>query len=209
MWRAVVSQPLDRSQETKQFGGLDTEAGEFFVAKPFRMPQLGHNLSAFEVNRLFLNLDGRRFLDGSFAANANIDSDSRSVVAGDMDADGDVDLLVGSVGGGPLRMFMNQFSSGYHRTRIELVGKQSNRLAIGARVVLRSGSTTITRDLFPQNGFMGQAPAELLIGLGSAATIDRLTVRWPNGLVQEFSELPVDHRIKIHEGDAGYQLLSL
>lgn len=205
MWKAVVSQPLDRTSQTEQLGEVDTAAGEFWVRSPFQMPQLGHNLSAFEANRLFMNVNGEQFVDASFASQANIDSDSRSAVAGDMDRDGDVDLLVGSVGGGPLRMFANRISTEHHKVRIELQGTASNRMAIGARVVLQCGTKAITRDLFPANGFMGQSPAELLIGVGSATSIDRLTIRWPNGELQEFEDLPVDHNIQIVEGQEGYR----
>ena len=208
MWRAVVSQPLDRAHKAEQLGEVDSAAGEFWVPSPFQMPQLGHNLSAFEANRLFLNVDGQRFLDASFASQANIDSDSRSVIVGDMDADGDVDLLVGSVGGGPLRMFMNHIPTEHHKVRIDLRGNVSNRMAIGSRVVLQCGTKTITRDLFPANGFMGQSPAELLIGVGQATSIDRLTVRWPDGEVQEFEDVPVDQRLEISQGQQEYRTLS-
>lgn len=187
---------------------MDSAAGEFWVPSPFQMPQLGHNLSAFEANRLFMNVDGQRFLDASFASQANIDSDSRSAIVGDMDADGDVDLLVGSVGGGPLRMFMNRIPTEHHKVRIELRGSASNRMAIGARVVLHCGTKTITRDLFPANGFMGQSPAELLIGVGQSTSIDRLTVRWPNGETQEFENVPADQRLEISEGQQDYRSLS-
>ncbi len=200
-----MSQPLDRTSQTEQLGEVDTAAGEFWVRSPFHMPQLGHNLSAFEANRLFMNVDGRRFLDASFASRANIDSDSRSVIVADMDADGDVDLLVGSVGGGPLRMFLNQIPTEHHKVRIELKGSESNRAAIGARVVLHCGAKSITRDLFPANGFMGQSPAELIVGVGSVTNIDRLSVRWPNGELQELVDLPVDQAIQIVEGQAGYR----
>jgi len=208
MWRAVVSQPLDRSQQSEQLGPLDTAEGEFWVTSPFQMPQLGHNLSAYESNRLFMNVDGSRFVDASFASYANIDSDSRSVVAGDMNADGAIDLLIGSVGGGPLRLFLNRFPRANQRVKIELRGTVSNRAGIGAHVVLRAGTETITRSLFPANGFMGQSPAELLIGVGNATTIDELRIRWPTGETQSFSDLPVNQRLQFTEGDPTYHSLN-
>jgi len=204
MWKAVVSQPLDRTSQTEPLGEIDTAAGEFWVNSPFQMPQLGHNLSAFEENRLFMNVDGQRFLDASFASRANIDSDSRSAITADLDRDGDIDLLVGSVGGGPLRMFLNQIPTEHHKVRLELQGTVSNRAAIGSRVVLHCGTKTITRDLFPANGFMGQSPAELVVGVGRATTIDRLTIRWPSGKLQELKDLPVDQAIQIVEGQDGF-----
>ncbi len=201
MWRAVVSQPLDRTHKLEALGEVDREAGEFWVDSPFKMPRLGHNLSAFEANRLFLNVDGRRFIDASFASQANIDSDSRSVVAADFNADGAADLLVGSVGGGPLRLFLNKISTENHFLRLKLVGSDSNRAAVGAHVVLTCGERIITRDLFPANGFMGQSPVELLIGIGSAAKVDRITIRWPSGRMQTIENTPADQTLEVVEAD--------
>ena len=84
-----------------ELGEVDRDAGEFWYENPFQIVTNGENLSAFERNCLFMNLDGQAFIDGSFASGADIDSDSRSVIATDMNADGAIDLLVGSVGGGP------------------------------------------------------------------------------------------------------------
>ena len=184
-----------------ELGDIDRERGEFWVENPFLMPQAGHNLSAHERNRLFLNVAGKGFIDASRFSNADIDSDSRSVVAADFDHDGQTDLLVGNVGGGPLRLFLNRFSvPGNRRVLLDLVGTTSNRTAIGARVELQCAGQRIVRDRFAPNGFMGMGPPELLVGVGRAERIDRLTVRWPTGEIQEFTDLPVDTRLTIEEG---------
>jgi hypothetical protein len=163
------------------------------------MPLNRQNLSAFERNRLFLNVDGASFLDASFASAVDLDSDSRSVVAADFNRDGAADLLVASAGGGPLRLFLNRFASG-RRVAIQLVGTAGNRPAIGARLVAHVGTRRIVRDVFPANGFMGQGPAEVLLGLGSARQIDRLEVRWPGGQTQTFADVPTGGRVTIVEG---------
>jgi hypothetical protein len=188
---------------------LDAKNGEFWVENPFLLTTTGKNLSAFERNHLYLNIAGQSFLDASFASNADIDSDSRSVIAADFDRDGACDLLVGNDGGGPLRLFLNRFPRKNGRVQIRLAGTASNRPAIGSRVVLQCGGRKIVRDLFPANGFMGQAPAELLVGIGAATTIEKLTVRWPTGEVQEFPHLPGDSVITITEGTAKPQITPL
>jgi len=200
MWRAVVSRPLDRNCVLPELGKVDKKGGEFWIGNAFMMPSAGANLSAYERNRLFLNVGKQGFLNASFASRADIDSDSRSVVAADFDGDGAPDLLVGSSGGGSLRLFRNRFPRTSHRVRMNLVGVTSNRMAIGTRVIAHCGDRQIVRDLFTPNGCMGQGPPEMILGLGTATTIDRLSVRWPTGRVQEFRNLPVDCRITIREG---------
>ena len=181
-------------------GKVDEAAGEFWVENPFLMPRIGQNLSAYERNCVYLNRSGRDFLDVSFTSGADIDADSRSVVAADFDRDGRVDLLVGSVGGGPLRLFRNNFPQP-NWLRLELQGTTSNRQAIGSRVIVECGQQRIVRDLFAANGFMGQGPAELLIGLGSANSVERLTIRWPSGRIQTLTNLPVNRVVRVIEGD--------
>ena len=198
-----MTQPMDRSCMLPQLGEMDDEHGEFWVENPFLLPQLGKNISAYEKNRMFLNMPGGAFLDASFASQADIDSDSRSVIASDFDKDGYCDLLVGSDGGGPLRMFRNSFPWQTRRVRLRLVGKISNRTAIGSRVILECGGRQIVRDLFAPNGFLGQAPAEMLIGVGTSERIEQLTVRWPTGQEQTFTDLDVGIMVRFRPGAFG------
>lgn len=201
-----MSQPLDRTCKIEPLGKIDSVAGEFWT-NTFEMPRNRDNLSAYETNCLFLNVDGQRFLDASFASQADIDSDSRSVMVGDFNGDLAPDLLVGSVGGGPLRLFLNQFPEGNHRVEIRLRGVESNKRAIGARAVAEVNGKKIVRDLFAPNGFMGQGPAWLNMGVGTAVRIDKLTIRWPTGRQQVFEDLPVDCTIQIVEGAEKFDVL--
>ncbi len=201
-----MSQPLDRTCSIEPLGEIDSSAGEFWT-HPFAMLRNGDNLSAYETNCLFLNVDGNQFLDASFASNANIDADSRSVMVGDFDGNLTPDLLVGSVGGGALRLFLNRFPDANHRVDLRLQGVESNRTAIGAQVIVEAGGKQIYRDLFAANGFMGQSPARLNIGVGTAESIDRLTIIWPSGSKQEFQNLPVDGTIKIAEGTQKFDVV--
>jgi len=193
-----VSQPHDRLSQLDAIGEIDEEAGEFWVKNPFEMPTARENLSAFERNRTFLNLDGNSFIDVSFASGADIDSDSRSVVAADFNLDGATDLLVGSVGGGSLRLFLNRFPKANY-SRIRLEGSESNRAGIGARLTATVGAQKLVRDLFAHNGFMGQGPAEIIFGLGDATAIDRLEVRWPSGKTQVYDHLAANKYFLLKE----------
>ena len=182
-------------------GEIDHKAGEFWIGSPFLMPKEGANLSAYERNRLYLNLNGTDFMDASFASGADIDADSRSVAVGDFDLDGRPDLLVGSVGGGPLRLFLNRMPQG-NRLRLKLRGRDSNRSAIGTRVIATLHDRQVVRDLFPANGCMGTGPVQLSLGVGAAERIDKLWIRWPSGIVQEFTDVPATGQLEIREGEA-------
>lgn len=196
-----MSQPLDRTCKLPALGEVDEAAGEFWVANPFMMPMQGDNLSAYERNCLFVNVAGRDFIDASFASSADIDSDSRTAITADFDGDGATDILVGSVGGGPLRLFRNQMQQGQSLT-VELCGTTSNRAGIGARLIARIGDRQIVRDVFPAGGFLGVGPALVTLGLADAESVDSLTVRWPTGTVQEFSDISAGQRIVITESKA-------
>ena len=194
-----MTQPLDRTCELPALGDLDSETGEFWATQTFNMPRDRQNLSAFERNRLYLNLGDFEFFDSSFAAGCEIDADSRSAIAADFDRDGRTDLLVGSAGGGPLRLFLNRIPNAGQSVRLHLLAGVGNRPAIGTRVVATIGRQQIVRDLFPVNGNAGQAPAEMIIGTGQAASIDSLTVRWPNGNIQVFLDVPATGTVTLHE----------
>ena len=193
-----MTQPTNRMAQLPEIGEVDREAGEFWVANPLSLPKIGENLSAYERNKLFLSVDGKNFVDSSFASSVDIDSDSRSVIAGDIDRDGALDLIVASAGGGAVRVFSNRLKQG-KRIEIRLKGVTSNRPGIGSRIVAEVGDRQVVRDLFPKNGFMGIGPAVEWIGIGEAEKIDRLTIRWPTGKTQEFLDVEVDRSVLIQE----------
>ena len=202
-----MTQPFNRLSVIEPQGDLDVEAGELWVSNPWELMSEGVNLSAYERNRLFFNYEGREFIDLSYQSGADIDSDSRSAIAADFDRDGDLDLLVASVGGGPLRLFMNQIPSDGKSVRVLLEGTKSNRQGVGTRLQIEVGSRRIVRDVFPANGLMGQHPTEAVIGVGAVNEIDRLLVHWPSGHTQTFQNVPVGGILQIREDAVNYQSL--
>jgi hypothetical protein len=195
---AVVSQPFDRSTRCEAPGDPSTQLGEFWEEDPWNIA-LKHNLSAFERNRTFLNVDGRGFLDVSGVSGADNDGDSRAAVAADLDHDGDQDLLLRQVGGGPLVVYRNDFPR-THWLDVSLRGRTSNRLGIGARLIANVGDRPLVRELYPVNSFHSQALSRVHFGLGDNESLDRLEIWWPSGQTQTLSHVAADRHIVITEG---------
>jgi hypothetical protein len=183
-------------------GSVDKSLGEFWVANPWDIVEQGHNLSAYERKRAFLNVGGGGFLDISYLTGADADGDGRSVVAGDFRNDGRLDLVVRQVGGGPVLLFENQFPPAHYLT-VSLRGRSSNRLGIGARLTAAISGRELTRELYPLNSFHSQMPSRVHFGLGDASKVDRLTVRWPSGTVQIFEDLAAGRHVVITEDRTG------
>jgi enediyne biosynthesis protein E4 len=203
-----VSQPFKRGASITAPGQIDSSLGEFWVNNPWDIVSQGHNLSAYERKRAFLNVAGQDFVDISFLTGADSDGDGRSVVAGDFRNDGRMDLVVRQVGGGPVLLFENRFPPA-HYLNISLRGTKSNRLGIGARVIVRAGGLEQTRELYPQNGFRSQVASRLHFGLAAQERVDRLTIHWPSGEIQQFKDLPVDRHILVDEGRSGADAVEL
>jgi hypothetical protein len=193
-----VSQPCNRGARVPQPGPLDSSLGEFWVENPWDIIRHGHNLSCFERNRAYLNVGGRNFLDISHLSGADSDGDGRSVVAGDFRNTGQLDLVVRQAGGGTLLLYENGFPRG-HYLNVSLRGVKSNRQGIGARLTATAGGRTVVRELYPVNSFRSQMPNLVHFGLGEAAKVERLTIRWPSGKVQEFTDVAADRHIVVDE----------
>lgn len=181
-------------------GSLDKESGEFWMENPWETK--GNNLSAFERHRVLLNAGHGKFVDVSHLSNC-IDSDGRSVVAGDFNGDGMEDLMVRNAGGGPLMIFENRHPKS-HWLKVTLNGVKSNRRGIGAKLKFEVNGKAIQRELYPHNSYQSQAPTILHVGLGAAAKVDRLTIRWPSGETQVLENLPANQHVRITEGKSEY-----
>jgi hypothetical protein len=191
---------------------VDKELGEFWVDNPWDIIHQGHNLSAYERKRVYINVPGletgesgrpkRDFLDISYLSGADSDGDGRSVVAGDFRNNGRLDLVVRQVGGGPLLLFENDFPQ-RHYLKVSLRGTKSNRLGIGARLVAVVGGQQLVREQYPLNSYRSQMPNIVHFGLGEATRIDRLIIHWPSGTKQELKDLLADRHIVVEEGKEG------
>ncbi len=104
----------------------------------------------------------------------------RSSAYADVDGDGDLDVVL-TENGGPARLFRNDGGNRNHWIRVRLVGGPSNRDGIGARVTLKVGETTQTRQVFRAKGYLSSVELVVTFGLGAADRADSLTIRWLSG----------------------------
>ncbi|HSQ54635.1 MAG TPA: CRTAC1 family protein [Gemmata sp.] len=186
----------------QQPGSLDPKLNEFWVGNPWGIALAGHNLSSFERNRMYLNFGGKEFVEVSHLSGADSDGDGRAVVAADFRNSGMLDLIVRQVGGGPLLYFENRLPKSHYLT-VTLRGNRSNRQGIGARLVAEVNGRKIVRELFPACSYRSQTPSQVHFGLAKDTKIDRLTIRWPSGLVQELTAIAGDRHVVIDESKDG------
>ena len=122
---------------------------------------------------------------------------------GDFDRDGFLDILFG--GGSNAGLFRNNGNNN-HWLRVELVGIQSNRNGIGARLTATAGDLSQTRQLL---GGLGLYQDELVVhfGLGDRTQVDRLAIQWPSGQVDELNDVAADQMIRVFEGRPDYHVV--
>jgi len=123
----------------------------------------------------------------------------RTLVAGDIDNDGDLDLLVTN-NGGPVELLRNDGARQNHAIVMKLAGTRSNRSAIGARVRITAGGVTQVREIKAGSSYLGQGDLRVHVGLGRAARIDRLEIRWPSGTMETVQDAAVDQLVTVTEG---------
>ena len=124
---------------------------------------------------------------------------ARAVAKADYDRDGDLDLLV-TENNGPVHLFRND-SQGGGVLRIRLEGTSRNRDALGAQVTAVVGGLHMQRRVRTGSGYLSQSEKVLTFGLGSAAQVDTLIVRWPNGDTETLTDLPAGYEIRLIEGE--------
>ena len=191
-WRQVVARsPLTRIKDTP-YDDAWRAINQLLI----------HGSIASRQRNVFLRNDGQGgFDDVSGSVGLDLDQDGRSFSVLDIDRDGDPDLAVMAARQAPqLRVFRNDFAPRGAAIAIRLVGAASNRDAIGARVSIETDRLRRTRVVQAGSGFLSQHSKELLFGLGQSNRVVKLTVEWPSGRNQVFTEVSLNGRLRLVEG---------
>ena len=150
-----------------------------------------------QPNQLFLSDRGIRFSEIPDAAVAQ-QSVSRGTAFGDMDNDGDIDIVVSNLKDTPT-VLRNDGGNTSQWLSIKLIGTHCNRDAIGVRVTVVSGGLTQLREVKSGSGYLSQNDLRLHFGLGAATSVDTLTVRWLCGSVQTLQNVETNQVLVISE----------
>ncbi len=167
----------------------------------YRLIRLNGSLSGHERNVLYWNRGDGTFADLSAVAGLDFPEDGRAFVTFDFDRDGDSDILLNNRNSPQLRLLRNNLPTAHHSVALRLEGTESNRDAVGARLVLRTASgRELTRSVRSGSGFRSQPSRTVHFGLGEEDEIRALTVFWPSGRVDLHRGIPVDHFVLVKEG---------
>jgi hypothetical protein len=155
-------------------------------------------------NLLLRNSDGRfRNVTNQAGPGFSIELVSRALAAGDVDNDGDLDLLVTNNGAG-VNLLLNEGlaqAGDANAILIRVIGTKSNRGGIGTRLTLTTGGRRQLREVQSGSSYLTQNDLRAHFGIGAANRSERLEMRWPSGATEVVQDLPANHVITVREGE--------
>ena len=154
-----------------------------------------------EPKVVYRNLRNGRFADVTAQLGVPVTTEkaSRGAAFGDFDNDGDTDIVVNNVHDTPDLFRLDQTVK-HHWITLKLVGAKSNRSAIGALVRVITADGEQRQEVRSGGSYYSQSDLRLQFGLGDAKAVERVIVRWPNGVEETWSGLAIDRIHTLTEG---------
>ncbi|MBV8819047.1 MAG: CRTAC1 family protein [Acidobacteriaceae bacterium] len=150
---------------------------------------------------VYRNSGHGKFVDISAAAGPafEVERPARGLAVGDLDGDGRPEIVIANMNAVP-SLLKNEAPARQNWLTLRLEGTKSNRSAIGARVTVEAGGRRQIDEVLGGGSYYSQSDFALHFGLGKAIEVDRITIRWPSGLKQELTRIPVNRQLLIREG---------
>ena len=154
-------------------------------------------------NAAYRNQGDLTFADSAAAWGLDHEGFSNGAAYADLDRDGDLDLVINNINE-PASVYENRADSLRDRRflAIDLEGSGANPFGIGARVTLRHDGQTQIREHTLSRGYQSSVAPGLHFGVGTASTVDSLTVTWPDGRVQTLEDVDTNQRLTLRQADA-------
>jgi hypothetical protein len=164
-------------------------------------PQFRTGSTYAQRKLLFRNRTLRRFVEVGRTAGPGFSAETvgRGLATGDIDNDGDLDVLV-TTNGHDAELLRNDGGNRANALLIRLRSATGNTAGIGARIRVTSGSRLQLRDVKAGSSYLSQSDLRAHVGLGAAAGADRIEVLWPSGRMETASNVPANQIITIEEG---------
>ncbi len=186
-----------------QDGWLDLYLANGAVRAIERLSAPRENVPLAQPNRLLRNLGGGRFEDVTAAAGAALEPSevSRGVAAGDVDNDGDTDLVVTN-NGGPARLLLSDASERGPWLGLRLLTADGARDALGAEAaIICANGRRLVRRVHTDGSYASAGDPRVLFGLGGCDRIEALEVRWPWAVSERFAPLSPGAYWTLRQGD--------